>query len=158
MVLVLVDSFLHVDLNCVVCLILHSDGRLSILCIVFLKILGENIPVVSTNDWTCTFTTCSMTCSWIMSWNLLNLQKGRWSDETRTFIRSLVRFKARSEPPLLRKRVEQAWRLGWWSLLSCAPARAFACSLVDLRVPGGADGNLPLACEVEGEQRYAALV
>ena len=67
---------------------------------------------------------------------------GRWSDETRTFIRSLARFKERSEPPLLRKRVEQAWRLRWWSLLSCATARAFACSLVDLRVPGGADGCL----------------
>ena len=38
--------------------------------------------------------------------------------------------------PLLRKQVEQAWRLRWWSLLSCAAARAFACSLVDLRVPG----------------------
>ena len=72
---------------------------------------------------------------------------GRWSDETRTL-----------EPPLLRKRVEQAWRLRWWSLLSCAAARASACSLVDLRVPGGADGNLPLACEVEGEQRCAGLV
>ena len=41
---------------------------------------------------------------------------GRWSDETRTFIR---RFKARTEPQLLRKRVEQVWRLRW-SLLSCA--------------------------------------
>ena len=33
--------------------------------------------------------------------------------------------------------------------LSCA-TRAFACSLVDLRVPGGADGNFPLVCEVVG--------
>ena len=54
-------------------------------------------------------------------------------------IRSLAWFKPRSEPPLLRKRVEQAWRLRWWSLLSCG------------RVPGGADGTFPLACEVEGE-------
>ena len=83
---------------------------------------------------------------------------GRWSDETRTFIRSLARLKARSQPPLLRKRVGQAWRLWWWSLLSYAAARAFACSFVDLRVPGGADGNLPLACEVEGEQQHAGLV
>ena len=83
---------------------------------------------------------------------------GRWSDETRTFIRTWARFRARSEPPLLRKRVEQAWRLRWWSLLSCAAARAFACSLVNLRICGGADGNLPLSCEVEGEQRHAGLV
>ena len=83
---------------------------------------------------------------------------GRWSDEIRTFIRLLARFKARAEPPLLRKRVEQAWKLQWWSLLSCAAAQAFAFSLVELRVPGGADGNLPLACEVEEEQRHAGLV
>ena len=36
---------------------------------------------------------------------------------------------------------------GGWSLLSCTAALAFACSLEDLRVPGGADGDLPLACE-----------
>ena len=84
-------------------------------------------------------------CRWVV---LAAEVGGRCSDETRTFIRSLARFKARSAPPLLR---------GWWSLLSCAAARAFACSLVDLRVPGGPDGNLPLACEVEGEQRHAGL-
>ena len=40
---------------------------------------------------------------------------GRWSSETRSFLRALARFRARSEPPLLRKRVEQAWRMRWWS-------------------------------------------
>ena len=44
----------------------------------------------------------------------------RWFDKTRTFIQSLARFKARSEPLLLRNRVEQAWKLRRWSLLSCA--------------------------------------
>ena len=42
---------------------------------------------------------------------------GRWSSETRGFLRALARFRARSEPPLLRKRVEQAWRMRWWSVL-----------------------------------------
>ena len=79
---------------------------------------------------------------------------GRWSDETRTFIRSLARFKARSEPPLLRKRLS---RLGDSSGGPYAPVRR----PVRLLVPwwtSGADGNLPLACEVEGEQRHAGLV
>ena len=52
----------------------------------------------------------------------------------------------------MRKRVEQAWRLRWWSILSCTAARALASSLVDKWSGVGADGDLPAAYEVEAEQ------
>ena len=54
---------------------------------------------------------------------------GRWSDETRRFIGLLARARARNETKLMRRRVEQAWRLRRWTMLSCAAARAFAASL-----------------------------
>ena len=57
---------------------------------------------------------------------------GRWSTETRSFLSRLAHDRARSERFLLRKRVEQAWRLRWGSLLSCAAAWAVAMSLLDL--------------------------
>ena len=79
---------------------------------------------------------------------------GRWFLETRDFLRALARDQARSEPPLLRKRVEQAWRLRWWSILSCTAARALASSLVDKWGGVGADGDLPAA---HAEQVHAGL-
>ena len=42
---------------------------------------------------------------------------GRWS---RVFLRLLARAKARSEPLILWKRVEQAWRMRWAAILACA--------------------------------------
>ena len=42
---------------------------------------------------------------------------GRWSTETRTFLSLLAHGRARSERPLMRKRVEQAWRLRWRELV-----------------------------------------
>ena len=36
---------------------------------------------------------------------------GRWSEEAKIFVRLLARARARSEPRLMRRRVEQAWRL-----------------------------------------------
>ena len=69
-----------------------------------------------------------------------------------------TRFRARSEPPLLRKRVEHAWRMRWWSILSCTAARALAASLVDSWGGVGADGGFPAAHEVEAEQAFAGLV
>ena len=50
---------------------------------------------------------------------------GRWSDEEMAFL--LARAKASSEPRILKKRVEQAWRLRWLSMLGCAAAWALAC-------------------------------
>ena len=44
---------------------------------------------------------------------------GRWSEETRMFLSLLARAKVRGENPLLRERVQQAWRLRWGALLSC---------------------------------------
>ena len=64
------------------------------------------------------------------------------------FLSSLARDEARSVPPLLRKRVEQAWRLRWGS---CTVARAEASSLL------GADGLCPTSHEVERDFRHVAL-
>ena len=74
---------------------------------------------------------------------------GRWSQETQRFLSSLARAESRSVPPLLRKRVEQAWRLRWGSLFSCTVARAVGSSL---------RGGLCLAShEVERDFRHAGL-
>ena len=53
--------------------------------------------------------------------------------EARTFVQLLAETHTKWEPPLLRQRMEQAWRLRWFSILSCAAARAFAASLLELR-------------------------
>ena len=47
---------------------------------------------------------------------------GRWSSETNIFLRLLAAARARSETPLLHRRVEQAWRLRWSGMLACAEA------------------------------------
>ena len=82
---------------------------------------------------------------------------GRWSTETRTFLSLLAHGRARSERPLMRKRVEQAWRLRWGSLLSCSAVRAVAMSLLDLPGSRGADGYCPLPHDVEQDFRHAGL-
>ena len=82
---------------------------------------------------------------------------GRWSTETRSFLSRLAHDRARSERFLLRKRVEQAWRLRWGSLLSCAAARAVAMSLLDLPGSRGSDGVCPLPHDVERDFRHAGL-
>ena len=76
---------------------------------------------------------------------------GRWSSEVLAFVRLLARPKARSEPQMMRKRVEQAWRFRWLSLLGCAAARSFASSLLELWGLGGSDGPIPSSHEVEGD-------
>ena len=82
---------------------------------------------------------------------------GRWSEETQTFLRILARAKARSEPPILRKRLEQAWRMRWAATLACSAARAFAASILDLRVGGGADGDVPRSHDVANDFRHVCL-
>ena len=52
---------------------------------------------------------------------------------------------------------EQAWRLRWGSLLSCAAARAVAMSLLDLPGSRGSDGVCPLPHDVERDFRHAGL-
>ena len=68
---------------------------------------------------------------------------GRWSQEVNTFVRLLARAKARCEPSILRRRVEQAWRLRWGTILPCSTACTFAFSMLDVRTPGGVDGEIP---------------
>ena len=82
---------------------------------------------------------------------------GRWSEEAVSFIRHLAKARARSEPTILRKRAEQAWRMRWCCLLACAAARAFAASLLERRAAGGADGETPTVHQVVNDWRFASL-
>ena len=72
---------------------------------------------------------------------------GRCSTETLTFLSKLAKAKSRDQPRLLQRRAEQAWRMHWCAVLSCAAARAFAASLLGLR-PVGSDGSTPFSHEV----------
>ena len=84
---------------------------------------------------------------------LANEVGGRWSTEALVFLRLLARAKARSEPPLMRMRAQQAWKLRWLSILACASARAVAVSLLGFRSRSGVDGVTPHLHEVEGDLR-----
>ena len=68
---------------------------------------------------------------------------GRWSIETANFLRALAVAKARDATNVLQASVELAWFRRWSSILSCAAARAFADSLLEVRVAGGAGGDAP---------------
>ena len=76
---------------------------------------------------------------------------GRWSKEARVFVQLLARARVRSELPVIQRRVEQAWRLRWLSNISCAAARAFAASVLELRGGQGADGQVPPSHQVESD-------
>ena len=65
----------------------------------------------------------------------------RSQQEARTFVQLLAEARTRSEPFLMLRRMEQAWRLRWFSILSCAAARAFEASLLELRGGHGVDGH-----------------
>ena len=52
----------------------------------------------------------------------------------------LASAKARAESPLMRRRLEQAWRFRWGALLSCSAARVVAMSLLEWQGTRGADG------------------
>ena len=82
---------------------------------------------------------------------------GRWSAETRAFVSHLAKARFREEIPFMQRRVEQAWRLQWGSMLACASARAVASSPLELRRPRGADGEGPSSREVDAEFRYTGL-
>ena len=62
---------------------------------------------------------------------------GPWSEETRDFLNQLARGKVRHEPAVLKRRVQQAWRMRWEAILSCSVAKA---SLLEMRGGWGADG------------------
>ena len=78
---------------------------------------------------------------------------GRWSGEALSFVHSLSKAKARSEPEEFREVVERAWVRRWSSLLACAAARAFALSLLERRCTPGFDGSGPTSSEVYRDHR-----
>ena len=45
----------------------------------------------------------------------------------------LAKAKAPNETPLMQRRVQQAWKLRWLAIMSCATARAVASSLLEMR-------------------------
>ena len=72
---------------------------------------------------------------------------GRWSEETRRFISLLAKAKVKSEPANHEDKDD--------AILSCADARAYAASLLELKHAGGADGDVPPTHEVVNEFRQA---
>ena len=54
---------------------------------------------------------------------------------------------ARAVPAEMQGSAEAAWRRRWASMLSCAVARAYGLSLLDLRASPGADGDVPQRAE-----------
>ena len=69
----------------------------------------------------------------------------------------LARARARSEPRLIQRRVEQALRLKWCPIFFCVVARALAASLLEFRGGRGADGHVPQSHDVEREFCDACL-
>ena len=85
---------------------------------------------------------------------------GRWSQESRHFLRQLARARARAEPQVLRVAAAAAWRRRWSCLLSVAAQRSFAESLLETAYPGGgggADGETPSTDDVLAAARYEGL-
>ena len=67
---------------------------------------------------------------------------GRWSIETVKFLRALAVAKARDATNVMQASVELVCFRRWSSILSCAAARVFADSWLEVRVAGGARGDL----------------
>ena len=82
---------------------------------------------------------------------------GRFSKETNGFLTGLAKARARSETPLMQRRVQQAWRMRWSWLLGCGAAKAVAASFLEMQGCVGTDGASPAGHEVEGDFRYAGL-
>ena len=61
----------------------------------------------------------------------------------RTSCGALAVAKARDVPNILKANVKVAWFRRWSNILSCAAARSFADSLLEVRGAGGAGGNVP---------------
>ena len=74
---------------------------------------------------------------------------GRWSPETAHFLRALG-----DVPSILQASVEVAWFRRWSNILSCAAARAFADSLLEVRGAGGAGGDVPSSHDVVRDNRF----
>ena len=76
---------------------------------------------------------------------------GRWSEETASFLMREANLQC------CRRGQSRHGDYRWGSLLACAAARAFACSLLEKRVSGGVDGDTPSVHEALGECRFAGL-
>ena len=79
---------------------------------------------------------------------------GRWSNETASFLSSLAHAKSREAPAGVQESARAAWRRRWASMLSCAAARAYALSLLDLQTSPGADGDVSNVHDVVGDHRF----
>ena len=77
----------------------------------------------------------------------------RWSLETVNFLRAWAVAKARDVPNMLQASVEVAWFRRWSNILSCAAARAFVDSLLEVRGAGGAGGDAPSSHDVVWDSR-----
>ena len=82
---------------------------------------------------------------------------GRFSKETNGFLTGLAKARARSEPPLMQRRVEQAWRMRWSWLLGCAAATAVVGSLLEMQGCVCSDGASPAGHEGKGTSIMPAL-
>ena len=78
--------------------------------------------------------------------------RGRWSDESRDFLRQLVKAKVRGEPFPVQQRAEAVWLLRWRVLLACS-----ALSLLEARSCVSSDGCAPSTGEVVGDARYVPV-
>ena len=78
---------------------------------------------------------------------------GRWSSEAAQFLSSLAWAKTRDLPEELQGDAARAWTRRWQRLLSCAAAKAFVQSLLDV-VPSGSDGRTPSVHEVICDDRF----
>ena len=75
--------------------------------------------------------------------------RGRWSEESYSFLGQLARARARSEPREMRAAARRAWFRRWCTALACCAAQAFALSLLELRGGLGSDGALPSTIDWE---------
>merc|ERR1712078_673389 len=68
---------------------------------------------------------------------------GRWSQESWSFLRKLVKLRTRRAPRLLRKAAALGWHRRWSSLLSVVTQKALASTLLEPRatVPLGSPGE-----------------
>ena len=82
-----------------------------------------------------------------------------WSDPGRGchFIGLIARVRARNATEVMRRRLEQAWRFRWWTMLSCAGVGDSPLSLLGMRYSQGSDGVSPLSDEVVHDHSFAGL-
>ena len=72
---------------------------------------------------------------------------GRWHDDCIRFVRDLARYRAQSEPLVLRRSLQLAYQRRWWSLLSSALHKSIAAALdpsFDI-----AEGSFPIASSID---------